>query len=71
MGYYGKYSMSKKAVDIDLLKIEPITYQPGTTQATLDHIAGGSMIGGIDMAFSQMNLNAGSQVVGSNSFLIG
>jgi hypothetical protein len=29
MGYYGKYSMSKKAVDIDLLKIEPITFQPG------------------------------------------
>lgn len=27
MGYYGKYSMSKKAVDIDLLKIEPIAYQ--------------------------------------------
>jgi hypothetical protein len=29
MGYYGKYSMSKKAVDIDLLKIEPIAFQPG------------------------------------------
>lgn len=26
MGYYGKYDMSKKAVDIELLKIEPITY---------------------------------------------
>ena len=26
MGYYGKYSLSKKAVDIDLLKIEPITF---------------------------------------------
>jgi cold shock CspA family protein len=26
MGYYGKYSMSKKAVDIDLLKIEPINF---------------------------------------------
>jgi hypothetical protein len=30
MGYYGKYSMSKKAVDIELMKIEPITYAPGT-----------------------------------------
>jgi hypothetical protein len=24
MSYYGKYSLSKKAVDIELLKIEPI-----------------------------------------------
>lgn len=39
MGYYGKYSMSKKAVDIDLVKIEPIGYQSGTTQATLEHIS--------------------------------
>lgn len=31
MGYYGKYSMSKKAVDIDLIKIEPITYTTGTS----------------------------------------
>ena len=28
MGYYGKYNMSKKAVDIELLKIEPIAF-PG------------------------------------------
>jgi len=27
MGYYGKYNMSKKAVDIELCKIEPIVYQ--------------------------------------------
>lgn len=27
MGYYGKYTNSKKAVDIELLKIEPILYQ--------------------------------------------
>ncbi len=26
MGYYGKYNLSKKAVDIDLLKIEPIAF---------------------------------------------
>jgi hypothetical protein len=26
MNYYGKYSMSKKAVDIELIKIEPIIY---------------------------------------------
>ena len=28
MAYYGKYNLSKKAVDIDLLKIEPITFDP-------------------------------------------
>lgn len=28
MAYYGKYSLSKKAVDIELLKIEPIAYDP-------------------------------------------
>ena len=28
MDYYGKYSLSKKAVDIDLLKIEPISFDP-------------------------------------------
>ena len=27
MGYYGKYNNSKKAVDIDLVNIEPIRYQ--------------------------------------------
>lgn len=67
MGYYGKYSMSKKAVDIDLVKIEPINFQGGTAQATLDHIHGGSnngsMIGGttgLELAFTnQMNLNSG------------
>lgn len=26
MAYYGKYNLSKKAVDIDLLKIEPIAF---------------------------------------------
>jgi len=26
MGYYGKYNLSKKAVDIELLKIEPIVF---------------------------------------------
>jgi cold shock CspA family protein len=26
MGYYGKYTNSKKAVDIELVKIEPILY---------------------------------------------
>ena len=47
MGYYGKYNMSKKAVDIDLVKIEPI-YQgmkmpeefegtSSTTAATVDN----------------------------------
>lgn len=40
MAYYGKYNLSKKAVDIDLLKIEPLSYQPGTAQATIDHITG-------------------------------
>ena len=40
MAYYGKYSLSKKAVDIELVKIEPLGYQPGTTQATMDHISG-------------------------------
>lgn len=29
MGYYGKYNLSKKAVDIELLKIEPITFPGG------------------------------------------
>lgn len=38
MGYYGKYSMSKKAVDIDLVKIEPITFAPGQTPVTLEQI---------------------------------
>jgi len=40
MAYYGKYNLSKKAVDIDLVKIEPLAYQPGTAQATIDHITG-------------------------------
>ncbi len=53
MGYYGKYSMSKKAVDIELLKIEPITYQTSTLQPTLEHLAGGS---GLELSFSQMQL---------------
>jgi len=26
MAYYGKYNLSKKAVDIELLKIEPLAY---------------------------------------------
>lgn len=58
--------MSKKAVDIDLIKIEPITYTTGTSQATLDQITGG--IGGLDIAFNnQLNLNSNM----SNSFLLG
>jgi hypothetical protein len=28
MAYYGKYNLSKKAVDIDLLKIEPMPFDP-------------------------------------------
>jgi hypothetical protein len=72
MGYYGKYSMSKKAVDIDLLKIEPISFQPGTNSATLEHITGGSMIGGLDMAFNQLNINSGSMIGGNQgSFIMG
>jgi len=31
MGYYGKYSMSRKAVDIELVNIEPIIYQDTNT----------------------------------------
>lgn len=30
MAYYGKYSLSKKAVDIELLKIEPLPFDPAT-----------------------------------------
>ena len=30
MAYYGKYNLSKKAVDIELLKIEPITFPPNS-----------------------------------------
>ena len=40
MAYYGKYNLSKKAVDLELVNIEPLPYQPGTTQATIDHLAG-------------------------------
>lgn len=36
MAYYGKYNMSKKAVDIDLLKIEPIPYDPNAPLPQLD-----------------------------------
>ena len=36
MGYYGKYSNSKKAVDIELLKIEPIPYQAGAALVSMD-----------------------------------
>lgn len=75
MGYYGKYSMSKKAVDIELMKIEPITYQSGTTLATLEHIAGGipnsslmSGAGGLDLALSQLNLN--NEGGNTNSYLL-
>ena len=28
MGYYGKYNLSKKAVDIELVKIEPLPFTP-------------------------------------------
>lgn len=31
MAYYGKYNMSRKAVDIELVNIEPILYQDTTT----------------------------------------
>ncbi|CDW91134.1 cold-shock dna-binding domain containing protein [Stylonychia lemnae] len=73
MGYYGKYSMSKKAVDIDLIKIEPINFQSGTTQATLEHINGGtaSMLGatGLELAFqNQLNLNPNG--ISSGSFIL-
>lgn len=69
MGYYGKYSMSKKAVDIDLVKIEPIAFTPGSGQITLEQMQGGStsnngsLIGttGLEHAFvNQLNLNASS-----------
>jgi hypothetical protein len=41
MSYYGKYSLSKKAVDIELLKIEPIIGEvPSlTTEAVQDYYA--------------------------------
>lgn len=64
MNYYGKYSMSKKAVDIELIKIEPILYSAANP---LDsqippmplpnaHSFGGSS--GLDLAFSnQMTLS--------------
>jgi hypothetical protein len=36
MGYYGKYNLSKKAVDIDLLKIEPIAFDATQQLASQD-----------------------------------
>ena len=50
MGYYGKYSNSKKAVDIELLKIEPISYQAGTSLIGLDNVATAS--NGLEGAFN-------------------
>lgn len=76
MGYYGKYSMSKKAVDIELMKIEPITYQSGSSLLTLEQMSGGipnnplmSGTGGLDIALSQLSLsNEGGN---TNSYLMG
>lgn len=34
MAYYGKYNLSRKAVDIDLLKIEPLAFQTPTDGIT-------------------------------------
>lgn len=70
MAYYGKYNLSKKAVDLELVKIEPLPYQPGTTQATIDHLAGRFPGGaaaplGLEHSFNtQLNINAAAS--GSN-----
>jgi cold shock CspA family protein len=45
MAYYGKYNLSKKAVDIELVKIEPLPFSGQPTDAT-----------SIDLQLSQMNL---------------
>lgn len=48
MAYYGKYNLSKKAVDIELVKIEPLPFaNPGT--GTVDTT-------GLEMQMSQFNL---------------
>ena len=49
MNYYGKYNLSKKAVDIELVKIEPLAFTPSATTGTVDTI-------GIDMQLAQLNL---------------
>jgi hypothetical protein len=71
MAYYGKYNLSKKAVDIELLKIEPITFPPNSLTPLgqmpppnsqnhhVSHLSQHSgMIGGsgLEMGFSSMNL---------------
>jgi hypothetical protein len=72
MAYYGKYNLSKKAVDIELLKIEPITFPPNSltplgqmpppSNPQTHHISQYSqhpgMIGGsgLEMTFNNMNL---------------
>ena len=48
MAYYGKYNLSKKAVDIELVKIEPLQFaNPGA--GTIDTT-------GLEMQMSQFNL---------------
>ena len=42
MAYYGKYSLSKKAVDIDLLKIEPMMIDIQNSQQTTENLLGGT-----------------------------
>ena len=62
MGYYGKYNLSKKAVDIELLKIEPIAFPGGlqTQSPVMPYGApGAGAPAGLEMQFAKMNMYGG------------
>lgn len=61
MGYYGKYNLSKKAVDIDLLKIEPIAFDATQQLASQDPVLGGALTFTSPSLYNSLSVGPGQQ----------